>query len=75
MPLADHVDHHEVQVIDNLTSGNIRNLTPVIQKIAYAPSLETLTDSDFDGVFHLGDGLRGDEDGIRRNTDPRGLPA
>jgi UDP-glucose 4-epimerase len=45
---------HEVKVIDNLTSGNIRNLTPVIDKIAYAPSLEALTDSDFDGVFHLG---------------------
>jgi UDP-glucose 4-epimerase len=47
-------NNHEVQVIDNLTSGNIKNLTPVIDKITYAPSLETLTDSDFDGVFHLG---------------------
>jgi UDP-glucose 4-epimerase len=47
-------NNHEVQVIDNLTSGNIKNLTPVIDKITYAPSLETLTDSDFDGIFHLG---------------------
>jgi UDP-glucose 4-epimerase len=45
---------HEVLVIDNMRSGNIENLAPMIQKVEYVPSLEALPDSGFDGVFHLG---------------------
>ncbi len=47
-------ENHRVQVIDNLKSGNLKNLAPVLQKIEFAPSLEALPDSGFDGVFHLG---------------------
>jgi UDP-glucose 4-epimerase len=46
--------NHKVQVIDNMISGNINNLVSVLQKIDYAPNFETLSDSGFDGIFHLG---------------------
>jgi len=45
-------DNHRVQVVDNLSSGNIRNLAKVLQEVDYAPSLESL--SGFDGIYHLG---------------------
>ena len=45
-------DKHGVTVIDNLSSGNIKNLTNVLQEIEYVPSLGSL--SGFDGMFHLG---------------------
>jgi UDP-glucose 4-epimerase len=47
-------ENHEVQVVDNLRSGNLKNLAAVLQRIEFAPSLEALPDSGFDGVFHLG---------------------
>jgi UDP-glucose 4-epimerase len=47
-------ENHKVLVIDNLVSGNIKNLAPVLQKVEFVPSLEALPDSGFDGVFHLG---------------------
>jgi len=46
--------NHKVQVIDNMISGNINNLVSVLQNIDYAPNFETLSDSGFDGIFHLG---------------------
>ena len=45
---------HKVQVIDNMISGNIKNIASLLQKIDYTPSLETLSESSFDGIFHLG---------------------
>jgi len=46
-------DNHRVQVVDNLSSGNIKNLAKVIQKVDFVPSLDDLGPG-FDGVYHLG---------------------
>jgi UDP-glucose 4-epimerase len=45
-------DNHKVQVVDNLSSGNIKNLANVLKEIDFSPGLESL--SGFDGIYHLG---------------------
>lgn len=47
-------DEHRVLIVDNMRSGNIRNLATFLQKVDYAPNIEAIPGSGFDGVFHLG---------------------
>ena len=46
-------DNHRVQVVDNLSSGNIRNLAKVIQEVDFAPTIDD-AGPGLDGVYHLG---------------------
>jgi UDP-glucose 4-epimerase len=44
----------EVHVVDNLLSGNIRNLEHVIEKVAFSPTFKAVGAERCDGVYHLG---------------------
>ncbi len=45
-------ENHRVRVVDNLSSGNIKNLAKVLKEIDYSPSFEAHI--SFDGIFRLG---------------------
>jgi UDP-glucose 4-epimerase len=43
-----------VHIIDNLTSGDIRNLTTTYSKVTFSPKFEEKTPEKCDGIYHLG---------------------
>lgn len=45
---------HTVHIIDNLTSGDIRNLTNTYSKATFSPKFSEKNPEKCDGVYHLG---------------------